>query len=316
MQKNYQLIKGKIMGNNHRKTVNVLKLLTSVLFFFAFDISNNAQDKTNNNIKSWFTNKQVAENVWQIEDYGNDNTYLVKGDKKALLIDTGLGVADLYAYIKSLVNLPVIIVNTHSHPDHCGGDFQFDEVFIHPADSGEVAVFCNEKAHEKAVEQAGKRSSQLRRLLLKVDVIIKIPKIHTVSEGFVFDLGNRKLEVIEVPGHTKGSICLLDKKNKLLFSGDNNNTTVWLFLEKSLPLETYLKTLRSLQKRAGDFATLLPGHGDVLNKDFLDELTICTQNILNGECKAEPYKTFVDYARVCSYKRARVAFAPNKLYVR
>ena len=301
----------------YSKFFNVFKFsMIIILVFFSFNIIIRAQNKIDNSSKNWFTGKQVAEKVWRIEDHGNDNMYLVEGDNKALLIDAGLGVADLSAHIKSLTNLPLIIVNTHAHPDHCGGDFQFEEIYIHPADSAGVAIFCNEEAHQDAVEQAEKGSPELSGILLKEVIDFNMPLIHTIQEEFVFDLGNRKLEVIEVPGHTKGSICLLDKKNKLLFTGDNNNTMVWLFLENSLPLELYLKTLQNLKKRSNEFTTLMPGHGDPLDKDFLDELITCTQNILNGECKGEPYKTFVDYAKVCSYKRARVAFDPDKLFIK
>lgn len=304
------------MGIHFQKSFHILKLCISVFIILAsLSTIIKAQNYADTKSKTWFTSKQAAEKVWRIEDHGNDNIFLVEGDEKALLIDAGLGVADLSDYVKSITKLPLIVVNTHAHPDHCGGDFQFEEVYIHPSDSEGVAIFCNEKAHEDEVEQAEKSSPELSRLLLKDYFNFKMPVIHTIQEGYVFDLGNRTLEVIEVPGHTKGSICLLDKKNKILFTGDNNNTMVWLFLENSLPLELYLKTLKNLKNRSDEFTTLMPGHGDSLDKDFLDELIMCTQNILNGECKGEPYKTFVDYAKVCSYKRARVAFDPNKLFL-
>ena len=83
----------------------------------------------------------------------------------------------------------------------------------------------------------------------------------TVKNGHVFNLGGRQLEVIETPGHTPGSICLVDRENKLLFSGDNNNTAVWLFLPESLHLSTYLISLRNLAARISEFKTILPGHG-------------------------------------------------------
>ena len=161
-------MKGKIMEIHNRISVNAFSFNIIInLLFFAFDMSSQVQDKTGNS-KSWFTSKQIAEKVRRIEDNGNDNIYLVEGDEQALLIDDGLGVADLFAYIKPLTNLPLIIVNTHAHPDHCGGDFQFDEVFIHPADYAEVAVFCNKKAHDDAVEKAKKEFPELNSSLLRI----------------------------------------------------------------------------------------------------------------------------------------------------
>jgi hydroxyacylglutathione hydrolase len=272
------------------------------------------KDTTNVQSKSWFTVKQVADKVWRIDDHGGDNMYVVEGKDKALLIDAGTGVADLSACVKSITSLPVIVVNTHGHPDHCGSDFQFPEVYIHQLDTAMIAYFCSEKYHSDEVSKAELDSPELASLLLSNVKNFKLPKFHTIQQGFVFDLGNRKLEVIEVPGHTKGSICLLDAENKLLFTGDNNNTLVWLFLQDCLPLELYIKNLQNLNKRSDEFSTLLPGHGDPIEKEFINEQIICGYKILKGECEGEPYKSFVGEAKVCSYKRARIAFNPDNLF--
>jgi hydroxyacylglutathione hydrolase len=271
-------------------------------------------DSTSVQSKSWFSVKRVADKVWRIDDHGGDNMYLVEGNDKALLIDAGTGVADLSACIKSITALPIIVVNTHGHPDHCGSDYQFSEVYAHHSDFEMIASFCNVRSHKDKVKQAEEKSPELAALLMSNVEDFKMPKLIPIQQGFIFNLGNRNLEVIEVPGHTKGSICLLDAENKLLFTGDNNNTLVWLFLKDCLPLELYIKTLQNLKQRSDEFTTLLPGHGDPLDKEFIDEQIICGQKILSGECKGEPYKTFVDYAKVCSYNRARIAFDPDKLF--
>ena len=265
---------------------------------------------------SWFTVKQVAEKVWRIDDHGGGNMYLVEGNDKALLIDAGNGVADLSACVKSITTLPLIVVNTHGHPDHSGGNFQFPVVYAHPSDSASTAFFCNEKYHSGALKRTKESFPEMASLLLSDTGRYATPAYLPIKEGFEFDLGNRTITVIEVPGHTPGSVCLLDAKNKLLFTGDNNNTLVWLFLDGSLPLELYLQTLQYQQKRSEEFTTMFPGHGEPLDKEFIGEQIGCVQNILNGGCTGEPYKTFVDYARVCGYKRAQVAFNPDNLRVK
>ena len=275
----------------------------------------NSPDTTISQSRTWFSIKKVAEKVWRIDDHGGDNMYLVEGNDKALLIDAGTGVADLAACIRSITSLPVIVVNTHGHPDHCGSDYQFKEVYAYHSDFEMIKSFCNENFHNGAVKRAEEASPELSLLFMKDSSSFRMPELLPIRQGFTFDLGNRNLEVIEVPGHTQGSVCLLDAKNKLLFTGDNDNTLVWLFLKDCLPLEIYLQTLQALQQRSGEFTILLPGHGDPLDKEFIGEQIICAQNILSGECKGEPYKTFVDYARVCSYKRARIAFNPDNLRV-
>ena len=295
------------MKNNSKHLV--LVIVSLLMFTTTF----NCQTKDENEkSEAWFTVKQIYDKVWRIDDHGGDNMYLVEGDEKALLIDTGTGVADLKKCVKSITNLPLIIINTHGHPDHAGGNFQFKEVYAHPEDFELIGFFCNENYHGGAVKQVIKDSPGLASFILK-DVDNFAPaKLLPVKEGYVFDLGNRKLKVIEVPGHTMGSICLLDAENKLLFTGDNNNTLVWLFLDGCLPLESYMHTLEK-QKKFGDFEIMIPGHGEPIDRGFIDEQIMCIKNILDGTCQGEPYKTFVDYAKVCSYKRARVAYNPDNL---
>lgn len=251
--------------------LNAFVLITAASIKCETNLSGQYNHQSNDSTKSWFSVKQVADKVWRIDDHGGDNMYLVEGNEKALLIDAGTGVADLAAHFKSITSLPIIVINTHGHPDHCGGDFQFKEVYAHNADFEMISFFCNENAHENAVNRTEDESPELTRFLLSDIDNFKMPALLSIQQGFIFDLGNRSLEVIEVPGHTKGSICLLDKKNKLLFTGDNDNTLVWLFLDGCLPLEQYVQTLQNLKRRSDEFITLLPGHGDPLDREFIDE---------------------------------------------
>src|SRR4030042_60966 len=84
---------------------------------------------------SWFTAKEVGIKIWQISDHGSDNIYLVEGSDSAMLIDNGLGTADLASFVKTLTSKPLIVVITHGHPDHAGSNYQFEKVYIHPADA-------------------------------------------------------------------------------------------------------------------------------------------------------------------------------------
>jgi glyoxylase-like metal-dependent hydrolase (beta-lactamase superfamily II) len=265
---------------------------------------------------SWFTAKRVADGVWRIDDRGSDNMYLVEGKDRALLIDTGLGIGDLAGFVKSLTALPLTVVNTHGHPDHAGGNRQFTSVFAHPDDFEMTARFSGGEYRAATVRRVLQETPELSALIFKDSSGLADPKLLAATGGMVFDLGGRKLEVIETPGHTKGSICLMDAGNRLLFTGDNDNTLVWLFLRDCLPLETYLKTLKKVQARSAEFDTLLPGHGDPIDKAFIGEQIVCVENILSGACKGEPYKSFAGDALQCSYQRAGVAFNPDNLFVK
>jgi hydroxyacylglutathione hydrolase len=185
------------------------------------------------------------------------NMYLVVGKEKALLIDTGNPGNITLDDIKALTQLPLLVVNTHAHPDHSGCNSAFGKVYIHEADV-----------------EAGKRYSGNAELI-------------PIEDGYVFDLGGKKLEVIAVPGHTPGSICLLDAQEKLLFGGDTANGETWMHIS-SVPLETYKKSMEHLLTRKEQYDLLLPGHGDARPISYITELIACADDILTG--KVEPAK--------------------------
>jgi hydroxyacylglutathione hydrolase len=262
---------------------------------------------------SWFKVQRVAEGVWRIDDNGGDNVYLVTGRDSALLVDTGTGSADLAACVRRLTTLRLTVINTHGHPDHAGGDFQFAEVRAHPDDFDMILNVAN---HAGLVERLLRRVPVFKSSAQAAGVFER-RQLVPVKAGQIIDLGDRRIEVLETPGHTKGSICLLDASHKLLLTGDNDNTLVWLFLKGCLPIEAYLKTLQALQRRAGEYETILPGHGVPLDSAFVDEQITCAESILSGACKGEPYQNpFGVAARVCSYKRASITFDPENLRAR
>lgn len=264
---------------------------------------------------SWFTINKVAEKVWCIKDYRGDNIYLVVGEDSALLIDTGIGVGDLKSCVQSITNLPLLVVNTHGHHDHVDGNYQFSVVRASPADFTLIKNTCTKEEHDIEVNKALAAHPSWKLRTSKESESFKPAGLMMVKSGFIFNLGKRKLEVIETPGHTSGSICLLDAGNKLLFAGDNNNPIInWLFLESCLPLEIYLYSLEKLKLRSDEFNTIFPGHGDPVDKGLLDEQIICVKKILDGEGKGEKYKEFSDTALKYSYKRATIAYDPNKLF--
>jgi enterochelin esterase-like enzyme/glyoxylase-like metal-dependent hydrolase (beta-lactamase superfamily II) len=183
------------------------------------------------------------------------NMYLVVGKDKALLIDTGNAGNIKPDDVKAITQLPLLVVNTHAHPDHSGSNNTFDKIYIHQADM------------EGAKGYSG--SSELI----------------SIKDGYVFDLGGKKLEVIEVPGHTPGSICLLDAQDKLLFSGDTANVQTWMHIS-NVPLETYKKSMERLLKRKDQYDKVLPGHGEAESVSYITDLITCAQEILDG--KAAP----------------------------
>ncbi len=259
----------------------------------------------------WFTAKELYNKVWQISDHGADNIYLVEGRDSSLLIDTGLGVADLASFVYSLTSKPLIVVNTHGHPDHAGSNYQFGKVYLNPADSLAARQYNSKEAREGSAKAMLQGYTPSEKELFRGQPINT--KLFPVPDNYIFNLGNRRMQVIDAPGHTPGEICILDIENKLLFSGDNSNTLVWLFLQNCKPLHEYLITLEKLEGRITEFNTILPGHGLPMPSDFILDQVKCVKGILDKSLKSEPYKSFAGNSMVSTYGRASVAFNPDNL---
>jgi hydroxyacylglutathione hydrolase len=214
------------------------------------------------------------------------NMYLVVGKEKALLIDTGYPGNITPEDIKALTPLPLLVVNTHAHPDHSGSNDTFGKVYIHEADL-----------------DAAKRYSGNAELI-------------PIKEGYVFDLGGKKLAVIAVPGHTPGSICLLDAQEKLLFSGDTANGETWMQIS-NVPLETYRKSMERLLKWKDRYEWLLPGHGEARPVSYITELIACADEILAGKVdqSAQPAARggLLQGSLLHRYGSATIRYNPNNL---
>jgi glyoxylase-like metal-dependent hydrolase (beta-lactamase superfamily II) len=259
---------------------------------------------------SWFTVTEAAKDVWQINDKGV-NIYLITGHDSALVVDTGIGAANLIGQIRELTDKPLIVVNTHGHGDHSGANYQFEKVYIHQADL-EAAVANNTPEHRSSVlanMPEEERPTGDYRFKGKPFITKLVP----VTDGDIFNLGDRWIKVMETPGHTPGSISMLDIGNKLLFTGDNNNGLVWLWMKDGLPLNKYLLTLEKQEQRIDEFTTIFPGHGIPMPADFIKDQVACVKAILDGTCQSKPYESFAGTAQVCTVGRASVAFNPDNL---
>ena len=131
---------------------------------------------------------QIHENTWRIED-GGVRLFLLAGTEKALLIDSGMNLNNARDIAAGLTNLPLSLLNTHADRDHIGSNEQFDAFYMHPAE-------------EPVYRRSGKPGTIL-----------------PVREGDALNLGDRELRIIHLPGHTPGSIAVLDVQNKVLISG-------------------------------------------------------------------------------------------------
>ena len=215
--------------------------------------------------------KELRSGIYVLDEGHMASGYLVVGEDKACVIDTMNGLNDVYSAVRKITDKPLVLVNTHGHPDHIFGNIWFgkalDKAFIEPRDKamGE-SYFRDVPEMVKACEELG----------------VSPPPFEDIHEGDVIDLGGRTLEVFAMPGHTPGSIVLLLREDRILFTGDCVNHHLWLQLEDSLPLKDVLASfdrLLFLEERAD---VILHGHA----QDFDDiSLLRCQRNGLVELCE-------------------------------
>ena len=197
--------------------------------------------------------------LYQLKDRLGVLVTLVIGSQKALVFDTAYGIGNLKEEVKHITNLPLVVVNSHGHMDHSCGNYQFEEVYLHKDD------FALCKKHNSYPWRVRNLETAKRSGVLPTDfdeeAYLKQTEgnLKEITVGTIIDLGGIKGEVISMIGHTKGSIGILFKEQRLLLVGDATCPFVWLFLEESEPVSVYTKMLEGVLQLP--FDNFLVGHG-------------------------------------------------------
>lgn len=214
----------------------------------------------------WFEVYDVGHDVFAIYEpsqWEEVISYLIVGRDRALLFDSGLGVASMARLASTLTDLPLVVVNSHSHYDHVGGNYEFDAVFAwvngysRPRAAGQphdaVAEYVS-PAWARAPLPPGFRRDAYR--------IRPWRHAASLADGERVDLGGRVLTVLRTPGHSPDSICLLDADNGLLFTGDTfYPAPLYAHLPGADPA-AYRRSAARLASLADTVSTLYPGHNE------------------------------------------------------
>ncbi len=207
--------------------------------------------------------------------------YLVVGEEKALLIDTGIGVGSLKAEVEKITSLPIVVINTHGHPDHAGGNAEFAPAYLCPA---EFDVY-----HKMATLEF--RKDDISHMPMGDTFMDSLqptgPEPVAIEDGAVIDLGGRQVSVLYTPGHTHGSLSVFDPKSGSLFNGDNTNAREVSMTEWNADtVAHYLESL--LKMKALNPTRVCTGHKpNILKPDIIDSYIEAARAILDG---VEPFE--------------------------
>ena len=233
----------------------------------------------------FFKARKIMDRVTLISGLAGEQCYLIEGREKALLIDALSGIGSLRAFVRELTDLPVQLVLTHNHVDHIGAAFEYGTAYLHPDDIPGLYEMGSAEARLGFATSQG----SLGFTLLPEDVVPSVPiRTYPVYDGDVIDIGGTQLEVIHVPGHTWGSIVLLDRAARVIYSGDAVNVNTLLFLGGA-SIEEYREGLVHLNTFAEACDVLWGGHGG-LSVPFSivpDAIDLCDQ-IMAGTDDAFP----------------------------
>lgn len=207
-------------------------------------------------METYFRSNLIRPETWLIEAEGC-TVFLLVGDEQGLVIDTGYSAKNIRKYAQSLTNKPVkMVANTHGHFDHTADNGWFECAYM----SAEAAKIAN-----------------IPYPSLRDRTYITNYPIVTVTDGFKFELGNREVEVFDIPAHSS-SLAFLDKRERILFTGDEVAPLVNL-----RNIVQYEKNIQKLMARRSEYDYVCYGHAkEMVYASIVDCCLANAQHILAG----------------------------------
>ncbi|ASU34957.1 hypothetical protein MuYL_3072 [Mucilaginibacter xinganensis] len=224
--------------------------------------------------KPWFKVYDIGNDTYAIDEpYNWEETiaYLILGKDKALLFDTGMGLDTISIVVKELTKLPVVVLNSHTHPDHIGGNNEFSQVLAMNTSYTRINA-ANGYAHNNVKWEVSPASFCLTRLPHEdtAHYYIKPFKVSRfIKSGYIIKLGGRNLQVISTPGHTPDAICLYDKQAGYLWCGDSFYEGPILLSSDETDLKAYQKSINKMAQLAAKSTRVLPAHNLPIAKPAL-----------------------------------------------
>jgi glyoxylase-like metal-dependent hydrolase (beta-lactamase superfamily II) len=233
----------------------------------------------------WFAVQRLRRGIYLVAEPMHVNSYLILGSERAVLFDTGMGISNIRSTVEQLTNLPILVVNSHYHFDHVGGNHLFDDIAIHELGAdrlrqgppahwfpGYLAFVEDVLAQYQVFREIDESwfqvlapEMQMRPLPVSFDrwswrTVTTVPN-RLLKEGDELDLGERTLRVIHTPGHTEDSICLLDDDARIMFTGDTIDTGPIYAQYEDSSIDAFVASTRKLTSYVDGVDVLLSAHG-------------------------------------------------------
>lgn len=207
---------------------------------------------------------KIDSQTWRFED-GFVRFFLLEGDSKAVMIDSGVNCPDAIKIAKTLTDKPIMLLNTHGDGDHTSGTSGFSEIHMHALD------------------------------YINCEINIRYPEttLVEINDGEVIELGKRPLKIIHIPGHTEGSVAILDRKNRVLYAGDSvQKGHIYMFGSKRNP-EKYEQSLEKLIAFKEEYDHIYASHDEfMLSNDYVEKVKTAWKQVRNGEVMFEEIELY------------------------
>ena len=211
-------------------------------------------------MKDWFTIDQVDENTYIISEYQHweeTHCYLLIGSDRALLVDTGLGVCNIYEQVRKLTDKPITAVATHIHWDHIGGHKYFPDFYAHKAELDWLDGGFPLPA-QAVKNMVADRCELPRDFDINKYEIFQGEPSRVLDDGDTIDLGGRTIQALHTPGHSPGHLCFWEAERGNLFSGDLVYKGTLFANYPSTDPQSYLDSLEKIA--ALPVKRIFPGH--------------------------------------------------------
>lgn len=251
---------------------------------------------------------EIAEGIYEINEYDGVSMFLIIGTEQAFLVDTGVGIGNLKAFIERLTSLPYSVIITHNHRDHAGNAPQFEKVYMSRQDK-EIAPIIREWTSAESRRNFARRTVAMHPEIIypwneETDIRdfspCEEPEVLIAENDMIFELGGRKIKVVLCPGHTPGSLAVIDTKTHVLIAGDAVNYTVGIGVRplenpkmQHVSVEKALYCLKKLSMEDYDPNKIFCAHSDFrgfgkpLKPEVMPYQIEAMQRVVQGVCNIE-----------------------------